>query len=239
MSVFFLDGLLIDTGPAKKEAELLSLLDHWKIEQVVLTHHHEDHTGMAHWLGSHLDVPIYMHESGIVQAGKRARLPFYRHMFWGKRLPFSAQPLGTHFKTEHYHWEVIHTPGHTHDHVALYNLERKWMFGGDLFVGPKPKSAFRFESIPDMIRSLHKVLAYDFDVYICSHSGVIFEGKKVLRQKLHYLLKVQQQVLFLHNEGKTVKQIQKRLFPKRHFMHYVSLFENSPKHFVRSVLQGY
>jgi len=239
VSVFFIDGLLIDTGPNKREDEMLSLFEELDIEQVVLTHHHEDHAGLAHWIQKHINVPIHMHSLGVKKCKKRERLPLYRRLFWGKRPRFEAIPIGENFRTEHYAWEVIHTPGHANDHIALYNPEKKWMFGGDLFVSPKPKSAYRFESVPLMIQSLRKILTYDFDVYICSHAGILFEGKQLLQRKLQYLMNMQQEVWFLHNEGKSVKQIQKELFPKKHFMHYISMFENSPKHFVRSVLEGF
>src|SRR5690625_376439 len=202
VSVYFIDGLLIDTGPYKKEDEIVALFEQWNIEKIVLTHHHEDHVGLAGWVQQHTDIPIYIHPQGVEICKKKDRLPLYRRLFWGKRLPFDAKPLESFFKTESYSWEVIHTPGHAHDHIALYNKEKKWMFGGDLFVSPNPTSAYRFESVPEIIQSLRKILTYEFDVYICSHAGVLFDGRKWLQQKLNYLIAMQQKVLFLHNEGK-------------------------------------
>lgn len=236
VSVFLLDGLLIDTGPYRKHDELSSLFAQSEITQVVLTHHHEDHTGMAYWLEEQ-GVPLYMHSTGIEQCERRMKLPLYRRVFWGKRLPFHAAPIAETFQTPGYTWEVIHTPGHAADHIALYNKEKGWMFGGDLYVHPRPKSMYRFESLPTLIRSLRRVLTYDFDVYFDSHAGILRDGKKHLQEKLRYLIQVQQEVLFLHNEGATVKDIRKKLFPDKHFMHYISLFENSPKHMINSIIK--
>src|SRR5699024_5551110 len=182
------------------------------------------------------EVPIYMHPKGIELCEKKAKLPIYRQVFWGKRPPFKAEPVSDIFRTPEYTWETIYTPGHADDHIALYNREKGWMFGGDLFVMPKPKSMYRFESLPTLIRSLRKVLTYNFDVYIDSHAGILPDGKKRLQEKLRYLIQVQQEVLFLYNEGTSVSKIRKKLFPERHFMHYVSLFENSPKHMIRSII---
>ena len=44
VSVYLIDGLLIDTGPYRKREELIALFEQRSIEQVILTHHHEDHT---------------------------------------------------------------------------------------------------------------------------------------------------------------------------------------------------
>ena len=237
VSVFMIDGMLVDTGPAKKKAELFSLFNQWDIAKVVLTHHHEDHTGAAHWLQTNKDVPIYIHESGINDCEAKMKLPPYRKVFWGERDSFSPEPLGNTFSTENYDWDVIHTPGHAHDHIVLLNKEKGWLFGGDLYVQPKPKSLFAFESVPEIIESLKKVLTYDFDTYICSHAGIRLNGKRDIEKKLSYLEEVQGEVLLLSQKGMTPRAIRKQLFPKRHPMHYVSFFENSPKYIVNSILR--
>ena len=127
---------------------------------------------------------------------------------------------------------------YAYDHLALYNKAKGWMVGGDLYVSPRPKSMYRFESVPQLIGSLRKLLAYDFDVLIDSHAGIVFDGKAKVRKKLQYLIQMQQEVLFMHNKGISTKEIRKRLFPKKHIMHYISLYENSPIHFIRSVVKG-
>lgn len=236
VSVFLIDNLLIDSGPSRKDDYLIPLFEKWEMQNVILTHHHEDHTGLANWLQHNKQVKIYMHETGVETCKVAAKLPLYRHLFWGKREPFEATPLGKTFQTEYYTWDIIHTPGHADDHIALFNREKGWLFGGDLFVNPKPKSLFKFESVPEIIHSLRKVLAYDFETYICSHAGVIFEGKNAIKNKLDYLISKQQEVLFLYNKGLSPKQIRKQLFPSRHPMQYFSLFENSPMHFIHSVI---
>ncbi|MFS0574698.1 MBL fold metallo-hydrolase [Sporosarcina sp. 179-K 3D1 HS] len=237
ISVFFIDGLLIDTGPSKKRTELIPLFDQWKMEQVILTHHHEDHTGMASWIQRHEKIPIYLHEAGIPGCEKKMKLPFYRKVFWGERKPYLASPLGDAHQTPRYEWEIIHTPGHADDHVALLNKEKGWLFGGDLYVQSSPKSSFAFESIPGIIQSLNKILSYDFDTYICSHAGVLQHGRHAIEKKLDYLTGIQQEVLHLAARGMTNLEIRKRLFPKHHPMHYLSFFENSPMHIVNSILK--
>ena len=172
VSIYLIDGLLIDTGPSRRKAELVSLLEQWDMTEVILTHDHEDHTGMAHWIEDNKNIPIYIHETGIRNCEKVMKLPLYRKVFWGEREKFHPMALGETYKTSNYTWDIIHTPGHAHDHISLFNREKRWMFGGDLYVQSTPKSLFAFESIPTIIDSLRKFLVYDFETYICSHQGI-------------------------------------------------------------------
>lgn len=236
VSVYHVDGLLIDTGPASQRLALEELLNAWKFEQVVLTHHHEDHVGMARWIQDTKNVPIRMHLSGVAQAEKSMKLPFYRRVYWGERLPFRAQGLGETLETENNTWDVVHTPGHAFDHVALFNREKGWVFGGDLFANPRPKSFFEFESMPLMMESLERVLALDFETYFCAHLGVIEDGRKSIEQKLAYLQDLRGSVLKIADRGASVAEIRKQLFGKRQPVEYFSLFESAGEHLIRSVL---
>lgn len=237
VSVYLVDGMMIDTGPFKKSAELIPLFNEWHPSQVVLTHHHEDHTGMAASLEAR-GVPIYIHELGGPLCTNTMKLPLYRRVFWGERPPFQPNVIGEMHESNHYKWEVIHTPGHAEDHIALFNKEKGWMIGGDLYVHPQPKSAFSFESFPEMAASLRKVLTYDFDVYICSHAGVIQNGKKALQRKLDYVETVIGEVQRYESMGMSPREIHKKMFPKLHPMHVLSFFENSPRHIINSVLHN-
>jgi len=236
--LYFVDGLLIDTGPRHAKKSLISIFQNLPISQVVLTHHHEDHIGLGSWLKTNLDIPIYIHETGIINCEKAVSIPFYRKVFWGQSEPFQPEAIPPIIETDLYKFEVIHTPGHAHDHNVLFNRDRGWLFSGDLFVVPHPKSMFSFESVPVLIRSIRKVLDYDFSTLYCSHAGVLVNGKQHLTSKLHYLEDIQGKVWNLHEQGMDAKEIQQELFPKMHSMHVLSGFENSPSHLVNSILNA-
>lgn len=237
VSLFYIDHLLIDTGTIRKKEQLLPVFNEWDIEQVVVTHHHEDHSGLAYWLEENKDLKIYGHYSGVDLGRSTKRLPFYRRVFWGPKKPYNISPLQESFQTNRYTWDVIHTPGHAPDHIALFNREKKWMFGGDLYVQRQPKSMFSFESVPTLIQSLKTLLTYDFSIYICSHVGVIPRGREAIEGKLNYLKMMQKNILTLHEAGLSVNNIRKKLLPERHPLHYLSFLDNSPKHMIRSVLR--
>ncbi len=236
VSTFFVDGLLVDTGPVSQRADLETLLNSWKFDQVFLTHHHEDHVGMARWIQDTKNVPILMHLSGVAQAEKPMKLPFYRRVYWGERPPFRAIGLGSTLETERFTWDVVHTPGHAFDHVSLYNREKGWVFGGDLFANPRPKSFFAFESMDLMIGSLERVLALDFETYFCAHLGIIEDGRGSLEQKLAHLRDLQGTILEMAGRGESVQTIRKNLFGKRQPVEYFSLFESAGEHLIRSVI---
>ncbi len=238
VSVYLIDRLLIDTGPMRKQKELIPFFQQWDMDYAIITHHHEEHSGLGKWIRDNKQIPIYMHEKGVEICSERLSIPLYRRLFWGKRDPFLANTIGEIFQTEKYTWDVIFTPGHAEDHIALYNREKGWMFGGDLYVYPRPKSMYAFESLPVMAQSLKKMLAYDFSTYICMHAGVLKNGRKKIEEKLQHLRQAEQNIVELYKKGYSTKDIRKQLFPKRHMMHYVSFFESSPMHMINSVINN-
>ena len=40
-------------------------------------------------------------------------------------------------ETPRFRFRVIHTPGHSADHIALYEPNRRWLFSGDLYLAPR------------------------------------------------------------------------------------------------------
>ncbi|OEH91072.1 MBL fold metallo-hydrolase [Bacillus solimangrovi] len=234
--LYFVDGLLIDTGPSNNEDELKKHLKTIPFTQVVHTHHHEDHTGTSKWIQENFEVPMYIHETGIEDCIHVKHIPLYRRLFWGSSSSFTPEAIPKTIETEKHTFEVVHTPGHAHDHVVLFNKETGWLFSGDLYLTSHPKSMFAFESVPILIKSIRKILTYDFSTMFCAHTGMSENGKEKLALKLAYLEEVQGKVLALHEKGLSAKQIQKKLFPRRTPLNYFSLFENSSSHIVTSIL---
>lgn len=211
--VFEVDGLLIDTGPRSIFNQFKPIFKTLPIEQIALTHVHEDHSGNAHWW-SKRNIPIYINEKSLAYTGENGKHPLYRRIYWGPRKPFNAKPIPNELKTENYRFQVINTPGHSDDHISLYEESQGWLFTGDLYITQKPKLFLKEESIPKTIESLKRLTELDFEYLYCSHTGKIKDGKQKLQGKLDYLLELQDNVLNLHKEGLTNNQIASKLFPK-------------------------
>lgn len=235
---FATDGVLIDTGSASIFPEFKSFFDSVDVDQVVLTHHHEDHTGGVAYIQEQYHLPVFMHKEKIAYCQKRASYPFYRKMFWGVRKPFTAEPIGNTFQSRNASWKVIETPGHASDHVAFINEQTGQLFSGDLFVHPETKLVLRDESIPQIIASIKKLLAYDFGEMFCCHAGYVADGEVALRKKLNYLTSLRDEVLYLSKRGLSEKEIHHKIFPKPYPITYLSLGEWHSKHIIRSILES-
>ncbi len=233
--VYFVDGLLVDTGPGSlgKESKLF-FQDH-EINQVVLTHIHEDHCGMAPWLQENIAVPIFLHKDSIDVAAKKAPLPLYRQRLWGERLPFYPQGMPDEIRTPNHRFQPIDTLGHCANHVVLHEKEKGWLFTGDVFVSIKQHVAFREENLGQMIESLKKLLQLDFDTLFCAHSGVITDGYRLMEEKLEFLVELQEQVRVLEAQGLTPRQIDLKLFPIKHPMTDYSGGEGTSYHMVETL----
>ncbi|MFE8699885.1 MBL fold metallo-hydrolase [Cytobacillus sp. FJAT-54145] len=236
---FLVDGVLIDTGAPSLNKHFEAFIDESDFDQVMITHFHEDHTGCAAYIQKTRKLPIYLSEKSIDSCTKRANYPLYRKFFWGKRSPFHAEAIPDTFASRHATWDVIDTPGHAFDHKAFLNRETGQLFTGDLFVNERTKVVLAEESIPTIIHSLKRVLTYDFHEVFCNHAGFVAEGRQAIERKLEYLCNIQQTVLTLHAQGKSVGEIRKQLFPKPYPIIKLSGGEWDSLHIITSILAAH
>ncbi|MGM0903894.1 MAG: MBL fold metallo-hydrolase [Bacillota bacterium] len=234
---FVIDGVLIDTGAQSLAKEFKPFFNGLDIEQVVITHFHEDHTGCAAYLHNHLQLPIYMSDIKLDYCKKKPDYPLYRKYFWGKRAPFQAKPIGKTFSSRRATWDVIETPGHSIDHLSFLNRETGQLFTGDLYCQEKTKVVLREESIPTLIESLKTALTYDFEEVFCCHAGYIKDGRSALQRKLEYLLDLQGKIIKHHEDGLSPNEIKAALFPRKYPIIFFSSGEWDSLHIIHSVIQ--
>ncbi len=232
---FVTDGVLIDTSSQSLFGHMKPFFESVDVEQVLLTHNHEDHTGGAHYFAGK-GLPVFIHKDSVEDVTKKANYPMYRKLFWGSRKPFVAQPLGETFESRSATWDVIATSGHTDDHLSFLNRESGMLFTGDLYVSPKVKVILRNESVPQIVRSINHVLTYDFETVICNHAGIVKDGRAALIAKRDNLCAIIDEVLTLQNKGMGIKDIHKELFPKTYPIKRFSLGEWDSIHVVTSIL---
>lgn len=233
---FAVDGVLIDTGSESLLNEFRPFLNTADYDQVVLTHIHEDHTGGAPWIAKNRDIPFYIHPMSVADCTNEGVYPAYRHVVWGDRKPFTAQPIQNTFQSRSATWDVIETPGHAADHLAFYNRDMGVLFSGDLYVQTKTKVVLREENIPQIIRSIEHVLTYDFQEVFCCHAGFLANGRELFQEKLDYLKDISGQVKLLHEKGHDPQEIKQFLFPKSYPISLFSEGEWDALHIVNSIL---
>lgn len=234
---FVVDGVLIDTGAKSLEKEFKPFFKQQDIDQVVLTHFHEDHTGCAAFLQKELQLPVYMNDTMRDYCAMKPDYPMYRKFFWGKRSPFHAKVIGSSFSSPNATWDVIETPGHAIDHIAFLNRQTGQLFTGDLYCQEKTKVVLREENIPTIIDSLTKVVTYDFEDVFCSHAGYLADGRAALKRKLDYLVQLQGKTIKLYEDGMPPSRISNTLFPKKYPITRFSLGEWDSSHIINSIIQ--
>lgn len=235
--LFLWDGSLIDTGPSRLFKELVPHFRSGRIDRVLLTHFHEDHSGNAEWLQGEKKIPVFVSPLSVDICRKDAGLPLYRRYFWGRRRGFDPQPLADTVASENSRLEVIDTPGHSHDHVCFLDREKGFLFTGDLFVTPKTRIVMRYEAIPEIIKSIEGLLDKDFGTLYCAHAGVVENGREMMTRKLGYLKELQEEVLDLHRRGMSISEIDKKIFKKPQPLTYISSSEWSSVHIVTSIIR--
>lgn len=233
--LYLVDGLLIDTGPYRLRKDSIPFLKEQKIEQVVLTHVHEDHSGMAYWLQKHEKVPIYLHPQAIDYAEERGHYRLYRRLMWGKRKPFNPYPMPKIITTEKYTFEAIEAPGHVEFHHVFYEKGQGWLFTGDLYISEKVHIAYHEENMQAMINTLKELVKLEFDTVFCAHAGVVQKGKEKLKKKLAFLLELQERVNEYRARGLTDQEIDKILYPKTSLITIVSRGEGSTYNLVHTI----
>src|SRR4030065_1049933 len=138
VSVYLVDSLLIDSGPAHTAEELTAFLKDKEVKTVVNTHHHEDHIAANALLKERYGVELLAHPLAVNKINQPATLYPYQEEVWGYPTPCQVKEIGHTVTTNHFRFEVIPTPGHDRDHICLFEQTHGWLFTGDLFVGTRP-----------------------------------------------------------------------------------------------------
>lgn len=237
--MYYLDGLLVDTAQRHMQPEVLDFLRPLPVQQIVLTHYHEDHSGNADFLRKQFQVPLYASQLTAERVAHSFPILPYEHFWFGQIEPCSdVLPLPAQIHTEHYQFQCMHTPGHSDDHHILYAPKEGWIFSGDFYIG-KLKIFRRGENIRQHMQSARLVLNLDFDTLFCGHNPVFKGGKSALQAKLTYLETIYGKVEDLYRQGKPEGTIQKELQMKETILvKFLTFQDASVRNIIRSVIEN-
>jgi glyoxylase-like metal-dependent hydrolase (beta-lactamase superfamily II) len=213
--VYAVDGVIIDTGQSNMRKYVIEQLRNTQPHKILLTHHHEDHSGNASALGRFHQIDIFGHAiTAEKMAANRKILPYQRYI-WGKSEDVKVKPFGSLIESGRFRFRPIHTPGHSKDHTVFLEERNGWLFAGDLYLGERIKYYRSDEKIYDQIDSLKKIRNYDFDALFCAHNPSRNNGKLRLERKLQFLEDIVGQVQRLKNLGLSDNRIIKLMDSKK------------------------
>lgn len=193
---------IIETGLAESTDRLLQGIrdvgvDPTDVEHVVLGHAHLDHSGGAQALVEQApDASVYLHESmtsWLTDAERFDRLVASSREALGDSFeqigapdgPLPEERLeavpdeGTTIETGDRTFEILHTPGHSPDHVSVWDEARGLLFSNevlgryypevDTLVPPTTMPKFDFANVRE---SMAQLRALEADTLVLSHVGV-------------------------------------------------------------------
>jgi glyoxylase-like metal-dependent hydrolase (beta-lactamase superfamily II) len=153
---------LIDPGPALSShvEAVLHALRNETVDQIIITHTHPDHWPAASSIQRATGAKTY----GLGRGGSG----YFDH----------GVQDGDLLEGDGWRLQVIHTPGHTSDHLSYGMEQEKILFSGDHVMGWSTSVIIPPDGdMGDYMRSLQKVLARDETVYLPTHGPAITDPK--------------------------------------------------------------
>ena len=89
-TAYWVDGLLIDSGPLCTASELVRVLRHVQVDQIAITHAHEDQIGgLAEVRRRYPHAPIhaFRRTTPLIEEPSRIPMQRYRRLIWGEPQP--------------------------------------------------------------------------------------------------------------------------------------------------------
>lgn len=235
---FLVGDTLIDTGTAYARGEFLDALKGSRISAIVNTHHHEDHTGNNLAVRDAFGASIHAHEKALpfLADPEAIGLKAYQHIVWGLPEKSEGRALGSNVTIAGRTFDVIHTPGHSPDHVCLFDPETGRLFSGDLFCGRIVRYLRRDEDFFQILSSLKRLEALDVTTVFCSLKGVVEDGKEALKAKIGFMERLAADVIELNRAGYSGHRIRKKILGREDMMYYLSTAHFSKEHVIESIL---
>lgn len=239
--LYRLGSTVIDTGPPNQWRTVRRFLEERRIRQVVVTHHHEDHSGNLARLGAaardeQAGPSIFSPAGSIERLARGFPLRPYQRLFWGRPRRCRPEPVPDEIDAGDLTLRRLAAPGHSDDMTCYLAPDRGYLFTGDLYISSKVKYLRKDEDLRMQIESLRRILEVDFGTIFCSHRGVVESGKEALRRKLDFLVSLGDRVVHLHGEGRSVREITRAVLGREGLMPWMTGFHFSKRNLVEACL---
>ena len=236
---YWMDGILIDTGQRHNGGNIFHALEEKPLDKILLTHHHEDHSGNVAYLMKKRQVSAYIHRLGYEKLKKGLNLSPLALMLSGGVKKVELEVLEEQpFFSRNLQIFPIYSPGHSDDHYCYHIPEKGYLFSGDLYVADKIKYFADFEDLGTQIKSLERLVKLDFDTLFCAHNPKVKQGKERLTAKLNNFRHFYGAVEKLYHKGYSTSAIMKELqIVESSFYKYVTFGNFCAENMVKSVVK--
>jgi glyoxylase-like metal-dependent hydrolase (beta-lactamase superfamily II) len=153
--------------------------------------------------------------------------------------PASAGPLADRQAIELGGWRyrVIYTPGHSADHLCLFEENRGWLFSGDLFVGGRDRALRQGCDIWAIMASLERVWDLPLTRLFPGSARVRENPCDEIRTKLAYYQELGERITGLQRKGWSSRAIVSEVCGGPMWIEFVTLGHFARKWLVLSYLQ--
>jgi len=240
-AAYWVDGLLIDAGPRCTALELVALLRELHVDQIVLTHGHENQIGGLPELRRQFPAArIYASFRTLqyLEDPTRLRLHLYRRLLWGLPSQFTdvltLDAANNVIKTPNYTLRVVETPGHSPDHITLFEPTQRWIFSGDTFIYGREESWMHEADLFGVISSLRTLDSLHPERLFSGNGRVSRTPRPELHEKIGALTRLAREVAKLDAVGLTVPEMVARLFSKEPSVTFWTFGHMSATHLVEA-----
>jgi len=190
-----IEDYIIDTGISTRL--LRKLKRRFQINNVLLSHWHEDHTSGNRIL-SNANFLIHFNDKYVIENVDKfndyygiSNTPAAETFAWLEEgLNLKNTKIEKTFEdndvikiADHLTLKIIHTPGHTAGHCSFYELNSKIAFLADIDMTNFVFYAGIDSDLLDFEKSIEKLEQLNIDIVATGHRGII-EGKKKIKEEL-------------------------------------------------------
>jgi glyoxylase-like metal-dependent hydrolase (beta-lactamase superfamily II) len=240
VSAYALGGLLVDTGFAHARRAVLDALQGHRFDAICCTHNHEDHTGNCAALAAIHDCPVYLRHHRLRFGEGVRRLKPYRAWWWGSPGRFDAEEMPDEITDGSRTLRSLPAPGHSMNHVALWEEATGTVFTGDLFISPGASAVMTQENPYDLVDSLRRVAAVEPRLMLTGHNLAVFDPAPGLRAKADRVEAAAARAVELHRSGVEERAVVRELFANGHlkdrWLELMTQGEFSRVNFVRAAV---
>jgi glyoxylase-like metal-dependent hydrolase (beta-lactamase superfamily II) len=237
---FLAGDTLIDTGTNRADKQFLSALTGRSIGKIVNTHHHEDHIGNNGDIQERFKIPIYAHPYALpcLENPRLNSLRPYQRIVWDWPKSSKGADVGASIDAGNLHFEVINSPGHTDDHICLYEPDRKWLFSGDLFCGTTFIYLRSDENYLQILETLKDLSRLKIETIFCCLKGAVENGKEALQRKIKKMEQLRDRVLKLQEKRLSTQDIRQAVLGKEGAWNLITGGHYSKQNTIDSILSG-